>query len=227
MKAVEQGMLRSQRGRLAPRARGLLLAGLVAGVVSYGYAEERMNPTTASTPRATETATFAGGCFWCMQPPFDALPGVLSTTVGYTGGAKDNPTYEEVCSGTTGHAESIQVVFNPAVVTYDKVVDVFWRQTNPTTPNRQFADVGTQYRTAIFYHSDAQHQIAERSKAALQRSGRFKEPLVTEIVPATTFYPAEEYHQQYYKKNPIQYKLYRIGSGRDGYLKRVWGSSSH
>jgi methionine-S-sulfoxide reductase len=158
--------------------------------------------TTATTPRANETATFAGGCFWCMQPPFDALPGVRSTTVGYTGGTKDNPTYEEVCSGTTGHAESIQVFYDPTVVSYEKLLDVFWRQINPTTPNRQFADVGTPYRSAIFYQSDAQKQLAERSKAALGQSGRFNEPIVTEIVPYDRFWKAEDYHQDYFAKNP-------------------------
>ena len=217
----------ARSGRTVRRARlvnGLLTMGVFALIAVSGQAEERMNTTT--TVR-TEIATFAGGCFWCMQPPFDALPGVVSTTVGYTGGTTDHPTYEEVCSGTTGHAESIQIVYNPAIVGYDKLLDVFWRQINPTTPNRQFSDVGTQYRSAIFYHTDEQKHLAERSKAALQHSGRFKEPIVTEIVPAVKFYPAEEYHQQYYKKNSIQYKLYRIGSGRDGYLKRVWGSSSH
>ena len=224
MRRFEKVMLLGRPSWQAPLARVLLVTGMAIGAASSSHAEERMNTTT---PRATETATFAGGCFWCMQPPFDALPGVVSTTVGYTGGTTDNPTYEEVCSGTTGHAESIQVVFNPAVVGYEKILDVFWRQINPTTPNRQFADAGTQYRTAIFYHSDAQKQLAERAKAALGQSGKFKEPIVTEIVPATKFYPAEEYHQQYYKKSPIQYKLYRIGSGRDGYLKRVWGASSH
>ena len=169
-----------------------------------------------------EIATFAGGCFWCMQPPFDAVPGVMSTTVGYTGGTKLNPTYEEVCGGQTGHTESIQVVFDPRRVSYAQVLDVFWRNIDPTTLNRQFADAGTQYRTAIFYHSEEQKHLAIASKERLGRSGTFGKPTVTEITPASTFYPAEEYHQAYYKKNPIRYKLYRIGSGRDGYLRKMW-----
>ena len=179
------------------------------------------------TTEHMEIATFAGGCFWCMQPPFEKLPGVVSTTVGYTGGAATNPTYKEVCSGTTGHAEAIQVVFDPARVSYERLLEVFWHNVDPTTPNRQFADIGTQYRTAIFYHTEEQRRLALASKEQLERSGKFAEPIVTELVPASTFYPAEEYHQQYYKKNAIHYKLYRIGSGRESYLTRTWGKSSH
>ena len=203
--------------------RGLVVALGCAVIWPLGpsLAEEPMEQTQTAMPR-TETATFAGGCFWCMQPPFDKLEGVVSTTVGYTGGRQPTPTYEQVCAGTTGHAEAIQVVFDPTRVTYERVLDVFWRQIDPTTINRQFADVGDQYRTAIFYHSEAQRQSAEASKAALAQSGRFGKPIVTEIVPASAFYPAETYHQQYYKKNPIRYQFYRMGSGRDGYLKRTW-----
>ena len=170
-----------------------------------------------------DTATFAGGCFWCMQPSFDETPGVVSTTVGYTGGTTPDPTYEQVCSGKTGHAEAIQVVFDPAKVTYDQLLEVFWRNVNPTTPNQQFADKGTQYRSAIFYHDEAQHQLAVASKERLAKSGKFEKPIVTEIMAASTFYPAEEYHQHYYKKNAIHYNLYKIGSGRADYLKRTWG----
>ena len=213
------------------RKRGLLLALMgMAGLMScgrVGLAEERGMANANAGDRKTEVATFAGGCFWCMQPPFDALPGVLSTTVGYTGGTTLNPTYPEVCSGATGHAESVQVIYDPSRIGYEKLLEVFWRQINPTTPNRQFADVGTQYRTAIFYHNEEQKRLAERSKTILQQSGRFKEPIVTDIVPAVTFYPAEEYHQQYYKKSALHYKLYRFGSGRDRYVKQVWGDSSH
>ena len=172
-------------------------------------------------------ATFAGGCFWCMQPPFDALKGVLSTTVGYTGGTTPNPTYEDVCSGNTGHAEAIQIVYDPSQVSYEQLLERFWHNINPTTPNQQFSDHGTQYRTAIFYHTADQQRLAEASEAQLKRSGKFKELIVTDIVPASTFYPAEEYHQKYYQKNPIHYKLYRIGSGRDGYLQRIWGKTPH
>ncbi len=172
---------------------------------------------------ATKKATFAGGCFWCMQGPFDALPGVASTTVGYTGGAKPDPTYEEVCEGTTGHAEAIEVVYDPKVVGYDKLLDVFWRQIDPTTPNRQFADAGTQYRMAIYVHDDDQRKQAEASKKALAASGRFDKPIVTEIAPAGPFYPAEDYHQKYYQKRTLHYKMYRAGSGRQAYLEKTWG----
>jgi len=170
-----------------------------------------------------ETATFVGGCFWCMQSPFDKLEGVVSTTVGYTGGQKPNPSYEEVSAGGTGHAEAIQVVFDPARLSYETLLDVFWRQIDPTDAGGQFADRDNQYRSAIFYHDEDQKQQAEASKAALERSGRFGKPLATDIVPASAFYSAEEYHQKYYKKNPIRYKFYRYGSGRDKYLQKVWG----
>ena len=177
--------------------------------------------------KQVEQATFAGGCFWCMEPPFEQLAGVVSVAAGYTGGTKANPTYEEICSGGTGHAEAVQVVYDPSAITYAQLLEVFWRNIDPTTPNQQFADVGDQYRTAIFYHNEEQRRLAEASKKQLQRSGTFKDPLVTEIVPASTFYPAEESHQDYYKKNPLRYQRYRIGSGRDGYLRRVWGRQAH
>ncbi len=171
-------------------------------------------------------ATFAGGCFWCMQPPFEKLQGVISVTAGYTGGWKENPTYEGVSSGRTGHAESVEIVYDPAKITYQKLLDVFWRNIDPTTKDRQFVDIGTQYRTAIFYHDEEQKKEAEESKARLERSGRFGKPIVTEIVPAGRFYPAEEYHQDYYKKSAVRYKFYRFNSGRDQYLKRIWGSEA-
>lgn len=168
-------------------------------------------------------ATFAGGCFWCMQPSFDETPGVLSTTVGYTGGTAPDPTYEQVSSGKTGHAEAIEVIFDPAKVSYERLLDVFWQNVDPTTPNQQFADKGTQYRTAIFYHNDEQKKLAEASKERLGKSGKFDKPIVTEITAASRFYPAEEYHQRYYKKSADYYNRYKIGSGRAGYLKRMWG----
>lgn len=167
--------------------------------------------------------TFAGGCFWCMQPPYDGLPGVVSTSAGYTGGAKANPTYAEVSAGGTGHAEAVQVVYDPKKISYEALVEVFWQNVDPTTRDAQFCDHGTQYRTAIFYHDEAQRRLAEQSKKALADSGRLKAPIVTEIVPASTFYPAEEYHQDYYKKNPIRYKFYRLGCGRDQRLTELWG----
>jgi methionine-S-sulfoxide reductase len=168
-------------------------------------------------------ATFAGGCFWCMEHPFEELEGVRQTVSGYTGGKKENPIYGEVSSGVTGHAEAVEILYDPDRITYEELLDVFWRNIDPTTLNRQFSDVGSQYRTAIFTHDDEQKRLAEESKAAMEASGRFGKPIVTEIVPAAAFYPAEEYHQDYYRKNPVRYRLYRFGSGRDRYLDRVWG----
>jgi methionine-S-sulfoxide reductase len=171
----------------------------------------------------TEKATFAGGCFWCMQPPYKDIPGVESVTVGYTGGRVANPTYEQVCEGTTGHTEAIEITFDSATVSYDALLDVFWKNINPTTLNAQFADQGTQYRTGIFYHSEEQKKVAEASKERLQKSGKFERPIVTEIVPAAVFYPAEDYHQDYATKCPARYGMYKVGSGRAGYLEKTWG----
>jgi peptide-methionine (S)-S-oxide reductase len=177
----------------------------------------------ASDSKLLEKATFAGGCFWCMEPPFDELRGVSSTTSGYIGGHKPNPTYEEVSAGKTGHTEAVQVVYDPAQVSFAELLEVFWRNIDPTTPNRQFCDVGSQYRTGIFYYNDEQKRLAEASKQALEQSARLPQPIVTEIVPATEFYPAEEYHQDYYKKNPLRYKFYRYNCGRDQVLEKLWG----
>jgi peptide-methionine (S)-S-oxide reductase len=177
----------------------------------------------ADAPLAT--ATFAGGCFWCMEPPFEALDGVVSVTAGYTGGSKPNPTYEEVSAGGTGHAESIEVTYDPTKVTYEKLLDVFWHNVDPTTRDAQFCDHGRQYRTAIFYHDETQHRLAEESKQALERAHTLPGPIVTEIVPAGPFYPAEEYHQDYYKKNPIRYRFYRYNCGRDARLEKLWGAA--
>ena len=179
--------------------------------------------STPAAPAQTATATFAGGCFWCMQPPFEQLPGVVSTTVGYTGGHTKNPTYEQVSSGETGHAESIQIVYDPRVITYEQLLDVFWHNVDPLTADAQFCDHGSQYRTAIFVHDDAQRHAAEASKKQLEQSGRFDRPIVTEIVAASEFYPAEEYHQKYHEKNPVRYKYYRWNCGRDQRLQALWG----
>ena len=168
-------------------------------------------------------ATFAGGCFWCMEPPFDKIGGVVSVVSGYTGGQKRNPTYEEVSSGRTGHAEAVQVTFDPARVSYRELLDIFWRNIDPTVKDRQFCDVGTQYRAAIFWHDEGQRREAEASLAELERTKPFREKIVTEIVPASEFYPAEEYHQKYYRKNPLRYQYYRAACGRDARLKQVWG----
>jgi peptide-methionine (S)-S-oxide reductase len=169
-------------------------------------------------------ATFAGGCFWCMEPPFDKLDGVISTTSGYTGGHKENPTYEQVSSDTTGHAEAIQIIYDPDKITYGQLLEVFWRNTDPTDGGGQFCDRGSQYRTAIFYHDDEQKRLAERSRQAVIESTGFK-AIATEITAASAFYPAEEYHQDYYKKNPVRYKFYRYSCGRDKRLKELWGES--
>ena len=174
----------------------------------------------------TEKATFAGGCFWCMEAPFDKLPGVLSVTPGYSGGQVKNPTYEQVSAGGTGHAESVQIVFDPSKTSYSKLLDIYWHNIDPTVKDRQFCDVGYQYRSAIFYHGENQHSSALQSKAALEKSKPFKEAVITEISAAGEFYPAEEYHQHYYKKNPLRYKYYRNGCGRDRRLKELWGSAS-
>jgi peptide-methionine (S)-S-oxide reductase len=180
-----------------------------------------------ATPPGAAVATFAGGCFWCMEAPFDKLDGVLATTSGYTGGTKVRPSYEEVSSGGTGHAEAVQVLYDPKKISYEKLLDVFWHNIDPTVTDRQFCDVGSQYRTAIFYETAEQRAAAEASKAALEKSKPFKEPIVTPIVMATQFWPAEEYHQDYYIKNPIRYNYYRTGCGRDARLKQLWGSASH
>jgi peptide methionine sulfoxide reductase msrA/msrB len=168
-------------------------------------------------------ATFAGGCFWCMEPPFEKLDGVSEVLSGYAGGTEINPTYEQVSSGNTGHAETVQIKYDPKKVTFQKLLETFWQNIDPTQVNGQFADRGRQYRTAIFYHNEEQKKLAEESKAALIKSGKFDQPIVTEIVPATPFYPAEEYHQDYYKKDPLRYRSYKSGSGRQGYIEKTWG----
>ena len=182
--------------------------------------------TPVQVPPGHKVATFAGGCFWCMEPPFDKLPGVVATISGYTGGTKTNPTYEEVSSGSTGHAESVDVIYDPKKVTYGQLLDVYWHNVDPTVKDRQFCDGGTQYRTAIFYNDQEQREAAEASKAALEKSKPFKAPIVTQIVMAITFYPAEDYHQDYYKKNPVRYQIYRSGCGRDARLKDLWGDKA-
>jgi peptide methionine sulfoxide reductase msrA/msrB len=173
-----------------------------------------------------KTATFAGGCFWCVESDFEKVSGVVEAISGYAGGQKPNPTYQEVSAGGTGHAEAVQVVYDPTKITYKELLDVFWRQVDPTDDGGQFVDRGSQYRTAIFYHDEEQKRIAEESKAQLEKSGRFSQPVVTEIVPLTEFYPAEDYHQDYYTKNPLRYKFYRYGSGRDQFLESTWSGEA-
>lgn len=224
---------------LSLRDNVLVMILAMMGWTGSGCQEDPHPAKTGSTPAKTSNtmddpdavdpsdpslrkATFAGGCFWCMEGPFDKLPGVVSTTVGYTGGLRQNPTYEQVSAGITEHAEAVQVLYDPAKTSYESLLEIFWRNINPTTPNRQFADVGSQYRTAIFYHDDQQKQAAQTSRDVLQQSGRFDSPIVTQIVPAGPFYRAEEYHQDYYKKNPSHYKAYRRGSGREAYIEKTW-----
>lgn len=172
-----------------------------------------------------ELATFAGGCFWCMVSPFEEMPGIVKVVSGYTGGHTEYPTYEEVCSGTTGHYESVQITFDPARFPYEKLLDIYWRQIDPTDPGGQFYDRGPSYRTAIFYHTEEQRLKAKRSKKMLEQSGRFDQPIVTEILPAKPFYPAEDYHQQYHRKNPQHYQIYRKGSGRDQFIEKHWSTA--
>ena len=171
-------------------------------------------------------ATFAGGCFWCMEPPFDELDGVISTTSGYTGGHRQQPTYKEVSRGGTGHTEAMQIVYDPKRVSYAELLDVYWHNIDPTDAHGQFCDKGSQYRSEIFYHDAEQKKLATRSKAALVELKPFTDDVVTGITPAAVFYPAEDYHQDYYIKNPVRYKFYRYGCGRDKRLEDLWGAAS-
>lgn len=186
--------------------------------------QQEGNETMADENIDTEVATFAGGCFWCTEADFERLPGVLQVISGYTVGYKENPTYKEVSSGNTGHLEAIQVYYDPKKITYNDLLDYLWRHIDPTDNGGQFVDRGEQYRSAVFYHNETQKRLAEQSKQNLSESNRFDKPIVTEIIKFKTFYEAEDYHQDYYKKNPLRYKFYRHGSGRDKYLKNVWGS---
>jgi peptide-methionine (S)-S-oxide reductase len=178
---------------------------------------------TAAGDHETDFATFAGGCFWCVEADFEKVEGVLSATSGYTGGTVPNPTYEEVSAGGTGHVEAVRVVYDPEVVSYEQLLKIFWHDIDPTVADRQFCDVGSQYRAVIFYRNEAQRKAAEASRAQLERTKPFPKPIVTEITSAGPFYPAEAYHQDYYKKNPIRYAYYRKGCGRDRRLAELWG----
>ncbi len=178
---------------------------------------------SAASPGKVKTATFAGGCFWCIEADFDKVEGVISTTSGYTGGDKKNPTYKEVSAGGTGHTEAVQIVYDPSKVTYAELLKVLWRNIDPTTPNRQFCDAGSQYRAEIFYHDQTQKNLAEQSKREVESTKSFEAPIVTQITMASEFYPAETYHQDYYSKNPVRYKVYRYGCGRDKRLEQLWG----
>lgn len=206
----------------------LLIAGSLAlvGAATVTAGSDSMTKTAEPAASRLEKATFAGGCFWCMEAPFDKLPGVVSVTAGYTGGKSKNPTYAQVSAGGTGHAEAVQIVYDPSRIGYARLLEIFWHNTDPTVVDRQFCDVGSQYRTAIFYHGEEQRLAALKSKEALGKTKPFKEPIVTEVTPAGEFTPAEEYHQHYYKKNPIRYQYYRAGCGRDRRLKELWGDAA-
>ncbi|MBD0274409.1 MAG: peptide-methionine (S)-S-oxide reductase MsrA [Acetobacteraceae bacterium] len=207
-------------------ALAVLSLALVAVIAGAAPAAAQDDGGVAAGGDGLAAATFAGGCFWCMEPPFDGLEGVVSTTSGYTGGDVEDPTYEQVSAGGTGHAEAVLVVYDPEKVGYPELLDVFWRNIDPTTANRQFCDVGDQYRPAIFYHDDEQRRLAEASLAELRESKPFEGEIVTEVVPAGAFYPAEAYHQDYYEKNPLRYKFYRYMCGRDERLAELWGDEA-
>lgn len=196
--------------------------------ISVAAQEVTMDRNGADTGRQIENegldiATFAGGCFWCLQPSYDKLPGVKKTVVGYTGGHVENPSYEQIGTGTTGHVEAIRVLYDPKQISFDALVEEFWRNIDPTQADGQFADRGPQYQTAIFYHDDAQKRSAQRATEQLAATKKFSRPIATKILPASEFYLAEEYHQDYYKKNSTHYNLYKIGSGRADFIKQVWG----
>jgi peptide-methionine (S)-S-oxide reductase len=195
---------------------------LISAITSLILSSATSHAQTASLAKAT----FAGGCFWCMEGPFDKLDGVVSTTSGYIGGTSKNPSYQAISTGTTGHTEAVEIVYDPKKVSYEKLLYVFWRNIDPTTKNRQFCDAGSQYRSGIFTHDAAQKSAADASKSALVKTKPFKGNIETEITEATTFYAAEDYHQDYYKKNPVRYAYYRNGCGRDQRLKELWGAEA-
>jgi len=205
-----------------------IAAMLIAAVIAAGAAFAQVKQEKpGDRPASTATATFAGGCFWCTEADFDKVDGVISTTSGYIGGKTANPTYDSVSAGNSGHAEAVQVIYDPSKVTYSKLLEYFWRTIDPTTKDRQFCDSGNPYRTAIFVHDEQQRALAEASKKALSGNKPFREPIVTEIVNATTFYPAEEYHQDFYITNVRRYWSYRAGCGRYRRLRELWGQTDH
>ena len=207
---------------------------LLIGIVLFGFQkinakqlkQKEKSSLMKTEPKNLKTATFAGGCFWCVESDFEKVDGVVEAISGYTGGQKPNPTYKEVSAGGTGHAEAVQVRYDPDKITYKELLEVFWRHVDPTDAGGQFVGRGSQYRAAIFYHDEEQKRIAEESRAELEKSSRFSKPIATEIVPLTEFYTAEEYHQDYYRKNALRYKFYRYGSGRDQFLKSTWGDET-
>jgi peptide-methionine (S)-S-oxide reductase len=205
-------------------SRQRFVAGMALGVLWLAFASSQTGGQERAAESQRATATFAGGCFWCMEPPFDELAGVLSTTSGYIGGETKNPTYEQVSEGRTGHAEAVQVIYHPSKISYEQLLDVFWRNVDPLDGGGQFCDRGNQYRTGIFYHSDDQRRAAEASKARV--AAKLPGPVTTAIVAAGPFYEAETYHQDYYQKNPVRYKFYKWNCGRDQRLDQIWGKRS-
>ncbi|EHJ92659.1 peptide-methionine (S)-S-oxide reductase MsrA [Vreelandella boliviensis] len=202
----------------------LAAAGLASPSLQAQSSQEQSSQEQSSQQQSSAEATFAGGCFWCMEPPYDNQLGVSATTSGYIGGELENPSYEDITRGDTGHAEVVKVEYDSEQISYEQLLEIFWRNIDPFAVDRQFCDVGDQYRSAIFYHDEAQRELAEASKAEME--ARFDREIATQIVPATTFWPAEEYHQDYYQKNPVRYKFYRYSCGRDGRLEEVWGEEA-
>jgi len=207
-------------------ALAAMLIFIIAGCQKADSSPQAVKDNMTKENNSLRVATFAGGCFWCAEADFEKVPGVVKAVSGYAGGTKENPSYEEVSAGTTGHVEAVQIYYDPAKVAYEELLDYFWRHIDSTDSGGQFVDRGSQYRSVIFYHDEEQKRLAEKSKEELSTSGKFDKPIVTEIIKLTKFYEAEEYHQDYYKKNPIRYKYYRFGSGRDQFLKKAWGSDT-
>jgi len=209
--------------------KSLHIVFIVFAIILLGYYQvnsmDKMEKPMNNNTEKTASAVFAGGCFWCTESDFEKVPGVIDAISGYTGGQVKNPTYEQVSAGGTGHMESVKVIYDPSKVTYEQLLEYFWQHVDPTDPGGEFVDRGSQYRSAIFYANETQKRLAEETKARLATSGVFKKPIVTLILPLGPFYPAEKYHQDYYKKNPIRYHYYRYNSGRDQFLKKVWGNS--
>jgi len=207
-----------------PPLRPFTLSVLAAAGLASPSLQAQSSQDQPSQQQSSAEATFAGGCFWCMEPPYDNQPGVTATISGYIGGELENPSYEDISQGGTGHAEVVQIEYDSEQISYEQLLEIFWRNIDPFAVDRQFCDVGDQYRSAIFYHDEAQRELAEASKAEME--ARFDREIATQIVPATTFWPAEEYHQDYYQKNPVRYKFYRYSCGRDGRLEEVWGEEA-
>lgn len=223
-RAVQHKSLRKWL-RVLQALGAVALLGLAVQVFALAMAQSKTATPASPAPNLAK-AIFAGGCFWCVESDFDKIPGVISTTSGYTGGNTVNPSYEQVSTHTTGHAESVEVVYDPAKVSYERLVTYFWHTIDPTVKDQQFCDHGSPYRTAIFTNGPEQLKVAQAARAKLEKTKPFKEPVVTEIVPAGVFYPAEDYHQDYYKKNPIRYKYYRASCGRDARLQQLWGDQA-